>query len=58
MMVRAGNYCVLLEYEDAGHGFRYPANSGHLDDVMDATARFLASRSRESDAPRGATSTG
>lgn len=58
VMVQAGNDCVLLEYEDVGHGFHYPANGGHFDDVMDATARFLADRSWESDPLRGATSTG
>jgi acetyl esterase len=40
-MVRAGNECALLEYESAEHGFHYPGNSEHFDDVMDATARFL-----------------
>ncbi|MDG4791546.1 alpha/beta hydrolase [Micromonospora sp. WMMD1102] len=43
-MVRAGNYCTLLEYEHAEHGFHYPGDSGHFDDVVDATARFLADR--------------
>jgi acetyl esterase/lipase len=40
-MVRSGNECTLLEYEHAEHGFHYPGNSGHFDDVIDATARFL-----------------
>jgi acetyl esterase/lipase len=40
-MVRSGNACTLLEYEHAKHGFHYPGNSGHLDDVIDATALFL-----------------
>jgi len=43
-MVRAGNECTLLEYEHAEHGFHYPGNSGHFDDVMDASARFLLDR--------------
>jgi acetyl esterase/lipase len=44
MMVRAGNGCTLLEYENAEHGFHYPGHSGHFDDVIDATARFLLDR--------------
>jgi acetyl esterase len=44
-MVRAGNDCTLLEYEGAAHGFHYPGHGGHLDDVIDATARFLVDRS-------------
>ncbi|MER7591272.1 alpha/beta hydrolase [Micromonospora sp. NPDC127501] len=43
-MVRAGNECTLLEYEDAEHGFHYPGNGRHFDDVIDATARFLLDR--------------
>jgi dipeptidyl aminopeptidase/acylaminoacyl peptidase len=58
VMVRAHNYCLLLEYEDAGHGFHYPAGRGHFDDVMDATARFLTDRSWESDTLSGTASTG
>jgi acetyl esterase/lipase len=40
-MMRSGNECTLLEYEHAEHGFHYPGNSRHFDDVIDATARFL-----------------
>ncbi len=43
-MVRAGNECTLLEYEHAKHAFHYPDHSGHFDDVVDATARFLLDR--------------
>ncbi|GAB3801563.1 alpha/beta hydrolase [Micromonospora zhanjiangensis] len=43
-MVRSGNECALLEYEQAGHGFHYPGSSQHFDDVIDATARFLLDR--------------
>jgi acetyl esterase/lipase len=43
-MVRSGNDCTLLEYEHAGHGFHYPGNSGHFDEVIDTTARFLLDR--------------
>jgi acetyl esterase/lipase len=43
-MVRAGNECTLLEYEHAAHAFHYPGRSGHFDDVIDATARFLLDR--------------
>ncbi|GAA2615830.1 alpha/beta hydrolase [Dactylosporangium fulvum] len=43
-MVRSGNECTLLEYEHAEHGFHYPGNSGHFDDVIDATAQFLLDR--------------
>jgi acetyl esterase/lipase len=43
-MVRAGNECILLEYDHAGHAFHYPGHSGHFDDVIDATARFLLER--------------
>ncbi|GAB3972124.1 alpha/beta hydrolase [Plantactinospora veratri] len=43
-MVRSGNECTLLEYEDAEHGFHYPGDSGHFDDVIDATALFLLDR--------------
>lgn len=41
-MTRAGNECALLEYEDAEHGFHYPGDGGHFDDVIDAAALFLA----------------
>jgi len=44
VMVRAGNDCTLLEYQDAKHGFHYPGRSGHFDNVIDATARFLVDR--------------
>jgi len=43
-MVRAGNECTLFEYEHAEHGFHYPGDNGHFDDVIDATARFLLER--------------
>jgi acetyl esterase/lipase len=43
-MVRAGNECTLLEYENAEHGFHYPGDNGHFDDVIDITARFLLDR--------------
>ncbi|GIG87878.1 hypothetical protein Pen02_28140 [Plantactinospora endophytica] len=43
-MVRSGNECTLLEYEHAEHGFHYPGNSGHFDEVIDATALFLLDR--------------
>ena len=43
-MVRAGNECTLIEYAHAGHAFHYPGSSGHFDDVIDATARFLVDR--------------
>jgi acetyl esterase len=49
LMVRAGNDCVLLEYEGAKHAFHY---AGYFDDVMDATARFLLERLAGLDAPR------
>jgi len=54
-MVRAGNECTLLEYEHAEHGFHYPGNSGHFDDVIDATARFLNARGPHRDGPAGVT---
>ena len=40
-MARSGNECTLLEYEHAKHGFHYPGNNGHFDNVIDATAQFL-----------------
>jgi acetyl esterase/lipase len=43
-MVGAGNECTLLEYEHAEHGFHYPGDNGHFEDVIDATARFLLDR--------------
>jgi acetyl esterase/lipase len=43
-MVHAGNECTLIEYEHAEHAFHYPGHSGHFDDVIDATARFLFDR--------------
>ncbi|MBM0202479.1 dienelactone hydrolase family protein [Micromonospora sp. STR1s_5] len=43
-MARAGNECTLLEYENAEHGFHYPDNGGHFDDVIDAAARFVLDR--------------
>jgi acetyl esterase/lipase len=43
-MVQAGNDCVLLEYERAGHAFHYPGPAGHFDDVIDATAEFFLGR--------------
>ena len=44
VMVQAGNDCILLEYEHAGHAFHYPGPAGHFDDVIDATAEFLLDR--------------
>jgi acetyl esterase/lipase len=44
VMVQAGNDCILLEYERAGHAFHYPGPDGHFDDVIDATAEFLLDR--------------
>jgi acetyl esterase/lipase len=44
IMVHSGNECTLLEYEHVKHGFHYPGNSEHFDDVIDATARFLLDR--------------
>jgi acetyl esterase len=44
VMARAGNDCVLLEYEGAEHGFHYPGPPRHFDDVIDATAEFLLDR--------------
>jgi acetyl esterase/lipase len=42
-MVRAGNDCILLEYERAGHTF--PSGpGGHFDDVIDAITEFLLDR--------------
>lgn len=43
-MVRSGNECTLIEYDNAEHGFHYPGDSRHFDDVIDATARFLLDR--------------
>jgi acetyl esterase/lipase len=43
-MVRSGNECTLREYEHAEHGFHYPGNGTHIDDVIDITARFLLDR--------------
>jgi acetyl esterase/lipase len=43
-MVRSGNDCTLVEYEQAEHGFHYPAKSGHFDEVIETTARFLLDR--------------
>ena len=43
-MVRSGNECTLREYEHAEHGFHYPGNSTHFDDVIADTARFLLDR--------------
>jgi acetyl esterase/lipase len=43
-MTRSGNECTLLEYEHAEHGFHYPGNSKHFDNVIDTTARFLLDR--------------
>jgi acetyl esterase/lipase len=43
-MVRAGNDCILLEYERAEHAFHYPGPSGLFDLVMDASAEFLLDR--------------
>lgn len=45
-MVRSGNDCTLLEYAHAAHGFHFPGEGGHFDDVMDATARFLHGSAR------------
>lgn len=41
VMAQAGNDCILLEYERAGHAFHYPGAAGHFDDVIDATAGCL-----------------
>jgi acetyl esterase/lipase len=41
MMARAGNHCVLLEYEGAKHAFHYPGPAGHFNAVIDATSKFL-----------------
>jgi acetyl esterase/lipase len=43
-MVRADNECTLLEYENGVHGFHYPGDNGHFDEVIDITARFLLDR--------------
>lgn len=43
-MVRAGNDCILLEYQGAEHGFHYPGPADLFDDVIDATAEFLLDR--------------
>ncbi|WP_460343008.1 alpha/beta hydrolase [Actinoallomurus acanthiterrae] len=43
-MLKAGNDCILLEYERAEHAFHYPGPAGHFDDVIDATAEFLLDR--------------
>ncbi|WP_412538391.1 alpha/beta hydrolase [Longispora sp. K20-0274] len=43
-MERSGNECTLREYEHAEHGFHYPGNSTHFDDVIADTARFLLDR--------------
>ncbi|WP_167474525.1 alpha/beta hydrolase [Nocardia arthritidis] len=43
-MAHARNDCTLREYENAQHGFHYPGPSGHFDDVIDATTRFLFDR--------------
>jgi acetyl esterase/lipase len=48
-MVQAGNECTLLEYEHAEHAFHYPGDSGHFDDVIDATARFLFDRAQRTE---------
>ena len=44
LMVRAGNDCVLLEYERAEHAFHYPGSDRHFDEVIDTTAEFLLDR--------------
>jgi acetyl esterase/lipase len=44
VMVQAGNDCLLLEYEGAGHAFHYPGPAGHFDEVIDAIAGFLLDR--------------
>lgn len=41
-MERSGNVCGLVEYEDARHAFHYPESGPHFDDVIEATADFLA----------------
>jgi acetyl esterase/lipase len=43
-MVKAGNECTLIEYEDAAHAFHYPGHGGRFDEVIDATAGFLLDR--------------
>jgi acetyl esterase/lipase len=43
-MVTAGNDCVLLEYEGAGHAFHYPGPDGHFDAAMRSTADFIMER--------------
>ncbi len=44
VMMQAGNDCVLIEYERAGHGFHYPGPAGHFDQVTEVTAGFLLGR--------------
>lgn len=46
-MLRSGNECTLLEYQDAVHGFHYPSAGGRFDAVVDATARFLLEKVAE-----------
>lgn len=43
-MESSGNACALREYEHAEHGFHYPGNSTHFDDIIAGTARFLLAR--------------
>jgi acetyl esterase len=44
VMLQAGNDCVLLEYDRAGHAFHYPGPAGYFGHVIDATAEFLLGR--------------
>jgi len=44
LMARAGNDCLLVEYEQAEHAFHYPGPAGHFHRVIDATAEFLHDR--------------
>jgi dipeptidyl aminopeptidase/acylaminoacyl peptidase len=44
VMVRAGNDCILLEYQRAEHAFHYPGPVEHFDNVIDAIAKFLLDR--------------
>jgi acetyl esterase/lipase len=48
VMVKAGNECILLEYERAEHAFHYPGPAGHFDDVIVAIAEFLLDQHYES----------
>jgi dipeptidyl aminopeptidase/acylaminoacyl peptidase len=43
-MVAAGNDCVLIEYEGAGHAFHYPGPDGNFNAVMSSTTDFIMER--------------